>query len=107
MHFLPSAIYRQQEGLMSLQLDVALKDTSDNDSTAIALLLEAVFTFEETPALADIPDYFYKNSIAIVYPYIRAFITNLTATANITPLILPLLNLSVLEEELKKRTSSE
>ena len=36
-----------------------------------------------------------QNSFAILFPYLRSIITNLTATANIPPIILPILNLTI------------
>ena len=35
-----------------------------------------------------------QNSYAILFPYLRAIITNLTGTANIPPIILPIVNLT-------------
>ena len=35
-----------------------------------------------------------QNSYAILFPYLRAIITNLTGTANIPPIILPIMNLT-------------
>jgi preprotein translocase subunit SecB len=40
-----------------------------------------------------------KNSIAILFPYLRSLTTAVTAGANIEPLILPVMDLSGLSEE--------
>lgn len=54
----------------------------------------------------DIPDFFYANSIAILFPYVRAFISTVTLQANIIPpVILPTYNLVALGEELKRNTT--
>ncbi len=66
----------------------------------------AIFEFEDTINFNDIPSYFYRNSIAIIFPYIRAFISTVTLQANIPPIILPTMNLSSLEEPLKENTVS-
>ncbi len=71
----------------------------------ITAKMVAEFQFQGNPLLKDIPGYFYKNGIAIVYPYLRAFITNITAQAGIKPLIMPILNLSEIEKELRENTS--
>jgi preprotein translocase subunit SecB len=63
------------------------------------------FKFEHVTTVETIPDYFYSNSIAILFPYIRAYISILTTQANVPGLILPTLNLTSLEEGLKKRTT--
>ncbi len=39
-----------------------------------------------------------RNAIAILYPYIRAIVSNFTATANVNPLILPAINVNKLIE---------
>lgn len=53
----------------------------------------------------DIPDYFYANSIAIVFPYVRAFISTVSLQAGVTPaIILPTLNLSSLRDRLRDNT---
>lgn len=48
------------------------------------------------------PEMFYKNAIAIMYPYIRAIVSTYTALANINPLILPPINVNKLIEEQEK-----
>ncbi|QJB42780.1 protein-export chaperone SecB [Chitinophaga oryzae] len=45
--------------------------------------------------------------MALVFPYLRAFITTLTSVANLNPLILPTYNLSNLGTQLKERTTIE
>lgn len=39
-------------------------------------------------SLDDIPEYFYANSIAILFPYIRVFVSTVTLQANIKPIVL-------------------
>ena len=62
------------------------------------------FKFSNVHSIEEIPEYFYNNSIAIVFPYLRAFITTLTSVAGIKPLILPTLNLTNLSAQLKVST---
>lgn len=64
----------------------------------------AEFGFKNVNTLDDIPPYFYSNSIAILFPYVRAFISTVTLQANVSPIMLPTMNLSSLQEELKKNT---
>ncbi len=81
---------------------VAFNDKPENPF--ISILCKALFEFEQNIEFDDIPSYFYRNSIAIVFPYIRAFVSTVTLQANIPPLILPTMNLSSLEEPLKQNT---
>lgn len=65
--------------------------------------MSANFQFsEDVIELENIPTYFYANSIAIVFPYLRAFISSLTIQANLKPMILPTMNLSSLSAPLKE-----
>lgn len=44
-----------------------------------------------------------ENSLAILFPYLRALISTITANANIPPIILPIVNIS---EMLKKKNEN-
>lgn len=66
-----------------------------------------IFQLMDVETLKDIPEFFYRNSIAILFPYLRAYVSIVTVQANIKPIILPTLNLSSLEKPLKENTSTE
>lgn len=40
-----------------------------------------------------------KNAVAILFPYVRALVSSFTANANVTPLILPTVNVNKLLEK--------
>lgn len=103
--FNPSGIYFKTQNRYKLIFDCAAVYGVDNENEFITATMEADFQFEDIIKTQDIPSYFYANSIAIVFPYMRAFITTLSAVANIKPLILPTLNLTFLEQELKDNTT--
>ncbi len=63
------------------------------------------FSFEQVNTIEEIPDFFYKNCIAILFPYLRAYISIITSQANIPGIMLPTLNLSSLENELRINTT--
>lgn len=68
--------------------------------------MTASFQFsEDVIDIEDIPTYFYANSIAIVFPYLRAFISSLTIQANLKPMILPTMNLTSLSSPLKENVT--
>ena len=48
------------------------------------------------------PETLRANAIAILYPYVRAIVSTYTANANITPLILPAINVNKLIESQSK-----
>ncbi len=95
-----SGNYTPVSRLFTVRIDLQL---SSNEESVIQLRCEATFRF--TSELAAIPEYFYANSIAIVYPYIRAFCSLMTTQSNNTHIILPVLNLTQLGEELKQNTT--
>jgi preprotein translocase subunit SecB len=63
------------------------------------------FKFKNVSNLAEVPTYFFRNSIALLFPYIRAYISIITVQSNNRPLVLPTLNLSSLEEPLRKNST--
>lgn len=80
----------------------AFSETSENAFIEIECI--GIFGFKENTTFEKIPDFFYNNSMAILFPYLRAFISLVTLQINIPPLILPTLNLSSLEADLRKNT---
>ena len=65
------------------------------------------FDFENVNKIEDIPSFFYRNSIAILFPYVRAYISLVTNQANIPALVLPTMNLVSLEKPLKENTTQK
>jgi len=83
-----------------LQLSVNIKDIDDNFN--INLITDAIFSYPENAELANYMDsLFVVNAPAIVFPYIRAYVSGLTALSGMPTLNLPTLNLSNVGENLK------
>lgn len=99
----PSGIYYPANGQYDLSFVFQALRQTDNQSF-ITILCKARFVFSNPVLFEEIPDYFYLNSIAILFPYVRAFVSIITLQANINPLILPTMNLASLQETLKKNT---
>ncbi len=78
----------------------------DVENSFVTIKCSSIFQFENEINFDEIPSYFYRNSIAIVFPYIRAFISTVTLQANIPPIILPTMNLTSLEIPLKQNTTN-
>lgn len=101
--FSPTGKFYTEKAIYELNFKfVAHNGNPDNAFVKIECI--ANFKFEDGILFDDIPSYFYRNSIAILFPYIRAFISTVTLQANIPPIVLPTMNLSSLEEPLKKNT---
>lgn len=101
LSFSPSGVYDEKSGSFELSLLFEAKVAAER---VVQVECNSVFAFKDPIKLEDIPSYFYPNSIAIVYPYIRAFVSTLTLQANVQPIILPTMNLFGLQEELRKKT---
>lgn len=85
-------------------LNFAFKAASEEEQELVSVFCEAVYEFVHIEKYEDIPSYFFANAIAILFPYIRAFVSTLTLQANYGPLVLPTMNLSSLAGVLKERT---
>lgn len=103
LDFSPSGLYQQDERRYILLL--IFKAKYGNNVEAINIKVKAIYQFKENLSINEIPPYFYSNSIAIIFPYIRAFVSTITLQANIAPIVLPTLNISALESVLKSNTT--
>lgn len=103
VEFHPMGTYNPQQKTFTLTINFRAVYGRDEMPFANVMAV-GEFEFAESIDLKNIPDYFYANSIAILFPYIRAFITTLTAVANVKPFILPTFNLTGLAEPLQKNT---
>ena len=56
--------------------------------------------------LDNLNNLFFVNAPALLFPYIRAYISTLTNLSGFDPINLPTLNMSGLGEDLKKNTSN-
>jgi len=64
------------------------------------------FSYNETLSESDVKSLLAGNGLAILFPYVRSTITNLTSAINIPPLILPTINiLKYVKEKHEKETS--
>lgn len=104
LDFLPSGDFYTEKG--EYVLNMMFIALTKNKDTVVKVKCKAVFSFGQSCTIEEIPTYFYSNSIAIIFPYIRSFVSTLTLQANVKPILLPTLNLSTLQEELRRNTKS-
>lgn len=98
--FLPRGEFVKKDSTFNLYIKFHAFD-EDSEENIFTAEIVGFFTFKEVEAFDDIPTFFYKNAIAILYPFLRAFVSNITLQANIGhTLILPTMNLSSLEAKL-------
>ncbi len=104
LEFSPSGIFHSKSKSFELILIVTAKE-SESQTEVFQTEISGFFDFQNIEDLESIPDYFYKNSIAILYPFLRSFISTITLQANIRMLLLPTLNLSSMEPILRSNTT--
>ena len=106
--FQPSGVYHKEKGLYELTFIFKAWDSEKQPSDyTVRVKCNAEFQFAQSVGLEDIPSFFYPNSIAIIFPYVRAFVSTLTLQANVPPMLLPTINLSPLQDVLRKNTVVE
>jgi len=102
INFNPTGIIHKGTSKFDLQIGVLIEERNNKFKAEIIVL--GVFKFVSDMQEDMLDNFFYKNAPAILFPYIRAYITTLTSLSGISPVILPTLNLSLLGPELKKNT---
>lgn len=102
--FKPSGKFKEEEGTYDLSFDTIV-NCKETDTIIVEVSCIAQFSFKDKIKFEEIPDFFYPNSLAILFPYIRAFVSTLSLQANSSPIILPTVNLMGLTEELRDNTS--
>ena len=101
--FSPKGVFYAKDVRYDLVFDVTV-ECGETGTEVIKVSCEASFSFCNKVSIKDIPDYFYQNSLAIVFPYVRAFVSTISLQANVQPVVLPTVNLMGLTEELKEQT---
>lgn len=101
--FNPKGVFYAKDARYDLVFDVIVECVETN-TDVVKVSCEASFSFGNTVSIEDIPDYFYPNSLAIVFPYVRAFVSTISLQANVQPVVLPTVNLMGLTEKLKEQT---
>lgn len=101
--FACNGVYSQIDSIYVLCFKVSVF----NPDTApfASIQCRGTFRFDNVSEFEEIPDFFYANSIAILFPYVRAYLSLVTTQANVPGVILPTLNLSNLEDELRRNTT--
>lgn len=102
LNFSPKGIIIKEESTFQLHLGLKIED--ENKSVNVEIDSVANFKFESIAGLEKLNNYFYINAPALLFPYIRAYISTLTNLSGFEPINLPTLNMTKLGEDLKKNT---
>lgn len=76
------------------------------DNINIETTTKAEFTVDNVVYNDDIKELVEKNGTAIMFPYIRSYITSLTNQPGISPIILPAININNLIDDIKKEENN-
>lgn len=101
--FAPKGLVNKKDRNFQLRLGVKIED--ENKSFNIEIDSIANYSFENKEGLDDLDNLFYVNAPALLFPYIRAYISTLTNLSGFEPINLPTLNMLGLGDDLKKNTS--
>lgn len=101
--FETSGVYFVENQSFEITFQVIVKHNDDTEAF-VQIQCRGQFKFDNISTFEEIPDFFYRNSIAILFPYVRAYLSLVTTQANVPGIILPTLNLSHLENDLRKNT---
>jgi preprotein translocase subunit SecB len=102
--FDPTGIYNEVNGKYSLSLTFKADD-KETKKNVITVIAKAEYKFDKIYKFEELPKHFFLSAIPIFFPYLRAFVSNLTLQANTAPLILGLINFTNMAEPLKENTS--
>lgn len=103
IHFNPKGKHYIKDNLFELTLETYIKDESDHLSIEVITKANYKILNETKPEL--LRNFFFLNAPAILFPYIRAYISALTTLSGLEPITLPTLNLTNLAEDLEKNTT--
>jgi len=101
--FSPKGLINKEASTFQLHLGVKIEN--ENKSFNIEIESVANYSFENSESLENLDDLFYINAPALLFPYIRAYISTLTNLSGFEPINLPTLNMTSLGNDLRKHTS--
>lgn len=97
----PSGIINKEKGLYDVQLKIFLHS---NDGFEVYVKMIGNFEFNQVLEKDNLSNYFYVNAPAIIFPYLRSYISALTALSGCKTIILPPMNVISLGKDLEKNT---
>lgn len=95
----PSGLINKKSKEFQLFLDLTI---SDKDESRL-INVEVVGLFKFSGSLDDVWSFLVINAPAILFPYIRSYISALTALSGTDTIVLPTLNLMSLKNELENK----
>lgn len=100
----PSGKLMREEKKLEITLDVSVSDTLK--TTDLFFRITGFFTYE-TEDFEELKQYVCINGPAILFPYIRAYATNITALSGGSPVVMPTLNMQPIGQRLLDSMSEQ
>nr|WP_320021717.1 protein-export chaperone SecB [uncultured Draconibacterium sp.] len=97
----PSGLVNEKEKTFEIALNINL--TSD-DGLDVKVKMIGNFEFKEVVKLEYLNNYFFVNAPAIIFPYLRSYVSALTALSGCKTVIIPPMNMTALGKNLEKNT---
>ncbi|MBA7553274.1 Protein-export protein SecB [subsurface metagenome] len=102
LDFSPKGIINKDKTSFELELNVIINEENNNFKAEITAV--GTYTFDSEIDVDTLDKYFYVNAPALMFPYIRAYISALTTLSGLKSINMPTLNLTQIGPELKKNT---
>lgn len=99
----PYAIHNPAKRHFQLILEIKLKDKQS--SYQIDMLAMGNFEFQKGLEQKELTGYFLTNAPALIFPYVRSYISAVTALSGLSAINLPVMNLSSLKPLLQANIS--
>lgn len=93
--------------LVKLVYESGREDKDKNGNPPFVIEIEVAGKFKLISDDTDANIIINQNAVAILFPYLRALLTTLTANANVPPLILPAVNIARMLEEQEEDESKK
>ena len=95
----PSGNFEKDSKRFTLTMLVAISDKEHNFD--FNLRIHGFFVYD-TENFNELRTFIGINSPALLFPYIRAYVSNITALSGLQPIIMPTLNMTAVGEDLVK-----
>lgn len=80
---------------------LALKMTDEEETTLLEIIVSGIFDFKSELNQAQKDVIITKNTMAILFPYLRAQVTLMTSQPDIQPVVIPAININALLQNIE------
>lgn len=94
----PSGILNNESKQFQLALDLEIVDKEEES----LLNVEIIGFFKYQGEIEEVKDFLYLNAPALLYPYLRAYVSTLTTLSGLGTYTLPTMNLIGLKNDIEK-----